>query len=235
MSITITEENIITKHHILIVDDDNRILKLLKKFLEQNGFLVTISDSASEAMKMMQEFIFDLIILDVMMPEISGLEFAKNLRSQNVLMPIVMLTALSEPEDRITGLEHGANDYMSKPFEPRELLLRINNLLTKSTERKLERDIVRFGTSIYNKKTKELTKNGSNICLSFTETKLLDLLVNANSSPLSREELAKIMGCPNPRSIDVQVVRLRNKIEADPKKPIHLQSIRNYGYILYVT
>lgn len=221
------------KPHILIVDDDNRILKLLKKFLTQNGFLVSTSTSADEALNLLTNFTYDLIILDVMMPEITGLEFATKIKDSGKVLPIIMLTALSEPEDRIRGLEAGANDYVTKPFEPGELLLRINNLINSHTRYQQEQKIVRFGNNQYNLKTKEFTQNNTNIRLSSTEEKLLDTLLQSRNEVISRDELSKKMGGLNPRSIDVQIVRLRNKIESDSKNPTFLKTIRNQGYVLY--
>ncbi len=221
------------KPHILIVDDDNRILKLLKKFLTQNDFLVSTSVSATEASELLSNFVYDLIILDVMMPEITGIDFAKTIRASGVLMPVVMLTALSEPEDKIRGLEAGANDYVTKPFEPRELLLRINNLINSHKRFKKEQEIIRFGINTYNLITRVLIQNGTDIKLSSAEEKLLDTLVESENKVISREELSSKLGGLNLRSIDVQIVRLRNKIEPDPKKPKFLRTIRNKGYVLY--
>jgi len=220
-------------NHILIVDDDNRILKLLKKFLSQNNYLVSTSTSTSEAINLLSNFTYDLIILDVMMPEITGLEFATKIKASGSIMPIVMLTALSEPEDKIKGLEAGANDYVTKPFEPRELLLRINNLVNSHSLHKKEQKLVRFGNNYYNLITKEFTQNDANIKLSASEEKLLDALLDSNNQVITRDELSKKMGGLNPRSVDVQIVRLRNKIEADPKVPKFLKTIRNQGYVLY--
>ena len=200
------------KPHILIVDDDNRILKLLKKFLSQNDYLVSTSVSANDAVDLLANFTYDLLILDVMMPEVTGLEFAAKIKASGNIMPIVMLTALSEPEDRIKGLEAGANDYVTKPFEPRELLLRINNLINSHNRHKKEQESVRFGNSHYNLVTKEFIQNDANIKLSSSEGKLLDILLESKSQPISREELSEKMGGLNPRSVDVQIVRLRNKI-----------------------
>lgn len=221
------------KPHILIVDDDNRILKLLKIFLQKYDFLVSTTISTNTALELLDNFSFDLIILDVMMPEISGVEFAKKLKGSGITMPIVMLTALSEPEDRIKGLEAGANDYITKPFEPRELLLRINNLINSHNLYKKEHELIRFGNSHFNLSTKEFTKEGQSIKLSSAEINLLDLLIEAQNSTISREELSNKMGGLNLRSIDVQIVRLRNKIEDDPKNPKFLKTIRNQGYVLY--
>lgn len=220
--------------HILIVDDDNRILKLLKKFLQQQNFFVSTTISPKEAMELLENFSFDLIILDVMMPDITGLEFAQKIKSSGKNLPIVMLTALSEPEDKISGLEAGASDYVTKPFEPRELLLRINNLIKSHNAYKKEQEIIRFGNSKYNYLTKEFVQNDTNIKLSSSEQKLLDILVGSKNSPISREELSEKTGGVNLRSIDVQIVRLRGKIETDPKNPKFLKTIRNQGYVLYI-
>ncbi len=221
------------KPHILIVDDDSRILKLLKKFLTQNDFLVSTSTSAVEAAELLANFTYDLIVLDVMMPEVTGIEFATKIKDSGSIMPIVMLTALSEPEDRIRGLESGANDYVTKPFEPRELLLRIKNLINSHNLYKKEQQIARFGNNYYNLVTKELTQNDKHIKLSSSEEKLLDTLIESDGKVISRDDISEKMGGLNPRSVDVQIVRLRNKIETDPKAPKFLKTIRNQGYVLY--
>ena len=221
------------KPHILIVDDDSRILKLLKKFLTQNDFLVSTSTSAVEAAELLANFTYDLIVLDVMMPEVTGIEFATKIKDSGSVMPIVMLTALSEPEDRIKGLESGANDYVTKPFEPRELLLRINNLINSHNLHKKEQEIARFGNNYYNLVTKELRQNDKHIKLSSSEEKLLDTLIASDGNVISRDDISEKMGGLNPRSVDVQIVRLRNKIEPDPKAPKFLKTIRNQGYVLY--
>ena len=147
------------KSHILVVDDDTRIIKLLKKFLQQNNFLVSTAISSTEAFELLENFVFDLIILDVMMPEITGLEFAEKIKESKKALPIIMLTALSEPEDRVKGLEAGAKDYLTKPFEPKELLLRINNLITSHNLYKKEQQIARIGNCLYDLSTKNLTSN----------------------------------------------------------------------------
>lgn len=222
------------KPHILIVDDDTRILKLLKKFLQQHDFFVSTTISPKEAIELLLNFSFDLIILDVMMPEITGIEFAKKIKNSGKSMPIVMLTALSEPEDKISGLEAGASDYITKPFEPRELLLRINNLINTHNLYKKEQEVVRFGNAHYNFLTKEFVQNENSIKLSAAEQKLFDILIESKNSSISREELSEKMGGVNLRSIDVQIVRLRSKIEVDPKNPKFLKTIRNQGYVLYI-
>lgn len=223
-----------SKFHILIVDDDNRILKLLKQFLQQNNFLVSTATSAKEAFELLENFIFDLIILDVMMPEITGLEFAEKIKAAGKTLPIIMLTALSEPEDRIKGLESGAKDYITKPFEPRELLLRINNLIDSHNIYQKEQKITRIGNCVYDLSTKNLSCDNQDIPLSSTEQKLLDLLINSTNQTITRDDLSIQMGGLNPRSIDVQIVRLRNKLEPDPKNPKYLKTVRNLGYVLYI-
>jgi len=223
-----------SKFHILIVDDDNRILKLLKQFLQQNNFLVSAATSAKEAFELLENFIFDLIILDVMMPEITGLEFAEKIKAAGKTLPIIMLTALSEQEDRIKGLEAGAKDYITKPFEPRELLLRINNLIDSHNIYQKEQKITRIGNCVYDLLTKNLSCDNQDIPLSSTEQKLLDLLINSTNQTITRDDLSIQMGGLNPRSIDVQIVRLRNKLEPDPKNPKYLKTVRNLGYVLYI-
>jgi len=222
------------KPHILVVDDDTRIIKLLKKFLQQNNFLVSTAISSTEAFELLENFVFDLIILDVMMPEITGLEFAEKIKESKKALPIIMLTALSEPEDRVKGLEAGAKDYLTKPFEPKELLLRINNLITSHSLYKKEQQIARIGNYLYDLSTKNLTSNDQIVALSSTEQKLLDLLIASRNEVISRDDLSVKMGGLNPRSIDVQIVRLRNKLEPDPKIPKYLKTIRNLGYALYI-
>lgn len=221
------------KPHILIVDDDNRILRLLKKFLCQNNFLVSTSASTKQAGELLDTFIYDLVILDVMLPEVTGTEFASIIKSKGATMPIVMLTALSEPEDKIKGLESGASDYITKPFEPRELLLRINNLINSYNRHKKEEQTVFFGNNTYNLVTKIFSQNSKELKLSWAEENLLEIMVQSNSQVISREELAVKLGGINLRSVDVQIVRLRNKIEQDPKNPQFLKTVRHKGYVLY--
>lgn len=221
------------KPHILIVDDDKRILQLLKQFLEKSGYNVSIALSVAEAKELMEYFVFDLLILDVMLPGVTGVEFAATIKGNKVHVPIILLTALSEIEDKVKGLEAGADDYLSKPFDPRELLLRTKNLIEIYGYKRLKHRIVQFGDCSYNLETKELIKNSSVVSLSSTEQKLLEILIEAHQKPLSREELSHAMGGLNERSIDVQIVRLRSKIENDSKKPQFLQTIRNAGYALY--
>lgn len=220
--------------HILIVDDDIRILKLLKKFLQQHNFLASTASSAIEAFTLLENFDFDLIILDVMMPEVTGIEFAEKIKATKTTLPILMLTALSEPEDRVKGLESGANDYVTKPFEPRELLLRINNLINLHKLYEKDQKTVMIGNCTYDLSSKSLVNsNNTTIALGSTEQKLLDLLIASKNKVISREDISKAIGDLNPRSVDVQIVRLRGKIESDPKNPKYLKTIRNLGYALY--
>lgn len=219
--------------HVLIVDDDSRILKLLKKFLCQNGFSVSTCTDTNKAKNLLANFIYDLIILDVMMPEITGIELAHEIKAGGASMPIVMLTALSEPEDRIKGLEAGASDYITKPFEPRELLLRINNLINTHKKYRKEQEVVRFGNNSYNLVTKIYVQGDEEVKLTSSEEKLLEVLIQAENNVISREDLSKKLGGVNLRSVDVQIVRLRNKIEIDSKNPQYLKTIRNKGYALY--
>ena len=218
------------KPNILIVDDDSRILKLLKQFLCKHSFSVSTASSTTEARKLLDAIAFDLLILDVMLPEVTGLEFAKTIRSNGSSIPIVMLTAMSEPQNRIDGLESGASDYLTKPFEPKELLLRINNLINYHNRKA---KVKYLGNSYYNLESKEFIKKNQRILLSSTEQKLLEIFIENEGDTILREELCKIMGGLSPRSIDVQIARIRNKIEEDPKEPKYLITIRNSGYALY--
>ena len=221
----------VIKPHILIVDDDIRILKLLKKFFEQNNFLVSKAVSAKEAEIFLRYFIFDLLILDIMLPGITGLDFTRNTRSNDNKMPIIMLTALAEPEDRIKGLEAGASDYLTKPFEPRELLLRVKNLIDAYHQYQQQDQNKRFGDNCYNLRLKELTKKDQLVKLSYTEQKLLNIFITNTGVIFSREDLSTQMGGLELRSIDVQVTRIRNKIEDDPRQPQYLKTIRGIGYV----
>jgi two-component system phosphate regulon response regulator OmpR len=225
-----------SKPHILIVDDDIRILKLLKQFLLQNGYLVSTATSSKEAEIYLNEFIFDLVMLDVMMPEVTGIEFARTIKENKIHVPIILLTALSEPEDKVKGLEAGADDYITKPFEAKELLLRTKKLIDLYGYNKKSTNIIKLGTRLYDLNKKNLYDNddGRIVKLSSTEKKLLEILIEHQETILSRERLSNLMGGLNERSIDVQIVRLRSKIESDPKQPRFLQTIRNEGYVLYI-
>lgn len=224
------------KSHILIIDDDSRMLMLLKKFFEKNNFLVSIAINVKQAQKYLEYFIYDLIVLDVMLPQISGIEFAKMLKSSdNKNMPIIMLTALSESYNCIEGLEAGADDYLTKPFESRELLLRVHNLIVMHNKNKKQQYIKRFGNNHYNCNTKQLMNKGNVIKLTDTEQKLLELLLNNEGQVFSRRKLSDQLSDKNIviRSVDVYITRIRNKIEDNPKHPKYLKTIRNAGYAIY--
>lgn len=224
------------KSHILVVDDDTRILGLLEKFLSKNGYLVSIASSAMEAEKLLTAFTFDLMMVDVMMPEVTGIEFAKRIKEKETSVPVILLTALSEPADKIKGLQSGADDYITKPFDGKELLLRAQNLIDLYSETKKSNNNVRLGKVVYDMERKILSDFAGDdiIKLSSTEKKLLEILVSNKGAILSRERLSNLMGGLNERSIDVQIVRLRSKIEDDTKEPRYLQTIRNEGYVLYI-
>ncbi|MDV7338431.1 response regulator [Terasakiella sp. A23] len=220
--------------HILVVDDDERLRRLLKKFLSESGFIVSIAEDAADARNKLSMLEFDLIVLDLMMPGESGLDFAKDFKQDNAT-PILMLTAMGESEDRINGLECGAEDYLTKPFEPRELVLRINNILKRVVREKTQSDQeqIRLGDLIFDISRHALTRNGEPIHLTASEASLLVILTQQSGNILSREKLAELSGIEgNDRTIDVQVTRLRRKIETDPKLPRFLQTVRGQGYVL---
>lgn len=217
--------------HLLIVDDDTRIRNLLSKFLIENGFIVTVAKDAAVAREKMQEFIFDLIILDVMMPDETGLEFTSWLKERDNEIPILMLTAMGDAEDRIAGLETGADDYLPKPFEPRELLLRIKRILMRT--KPAPKTKVAFSNLVFDITTSSLKKNGQDVPITLNEAKLLGILCDNIGNVVSREEMASLCGGVFERTIDVQITRLRSKIEDNPKNPTHLKSVRGKGYILY--
>ena len=223
------------KPHILVVDDDTRLRELLRSFLSRNGFRVTAASSASEARQRLQGLDFDLIVLDVMMPGQTGLEFAGELRRTDDV-PILMLTAMGEPKDRIAGLEKGVDDYLGKPFEPRELLLRIQSVLRRGRPADAgaapER-IVSFGAMQFDSELGELTQKGKRVPLTDAEIALLRALTGRMGQVLSREALCKSVGSEvNERAIDVQVTRLRRKVETDPREPRFIQTVRHRGYVL---
>lgn len=222
--------------HILVIDDDKRILSLLEQFLSKNGFLVSTATSAIEAEKLLTEFTFDLMLVDVMMPEVTGIEFAKRIKEKKANVPVILLTALSEPEDKVKGLESGADDYITKPFDGKELLLRAQNLIDLYGQNRASHQLTKFGNISYNIQNKQLFDHAKSLSikLSSTEIKLLEILIKHTGEPLTRERLSNLMGGLNERSIDVQIVRLRSKIEDTPKEPRHLQTIRNEGYVLYI-
>jgi two-component system phosphate regulon response regulator OmpR len=225
------------KPHILVVDDDTRLRELLKSFLSRNGFRVSTASHAAEARQRLGALDFDLIVLDVMMPGETGLEFAAELRRTDDV-PILMLTAMGETKHRIAGLEKGVDDYLGKPFEPRELLLRIQNVLRRNKPPVAETAgepvrRVTFGPMQFDLELGELTQKGKRVPLTDAEAALLRALTARLGEVLSRETLSKSVGAAvNERAIDVQVTRLRRKIEPDPSFPRYLRTVRGQGYRL---
>jgi two-component system phosphate regulon response regulator OmpR len=224
--------------HLLIVDDDTRIRSLLSQFLKTNGYRVTTAESAADARRRMEGLSFDLIILDVMMPGENGFQFAERLRESSDV-PILMLTALADVNDRIRGFELGVDDYLSKPFDPRELLLRVGSILRRVTapppgDHASMPDSVTFGAFVYSIARGELMQDGEAIRLTDREREMLRLLAEARGAPVTREALAGPDSEANERTIDVQVNRLRRKIEKDPANPTYLQTVRGSGYRLIV-
>lgn len=217
--------------HLLIVDDDDRIRALLKRYLSESGFRTSVAADAAEARRLMSSVDFDLLILDVMMPGETGFSLTRSIRAASNV-PILVLTARGLPEDRIEGLEMGADDYLSKPFEPRELLLRVNALLRRAQPAALEKRELSFGACVFSIGRGELRKNGELVRLTAGETALLKALAQKPREPISREALAEQTDAGMERSIDVQVTRLRKKIEEDPRAPIYLQTVRGVGYAL---
>lgn len=219
--------------HILVVDDDDRLRDLLVKFLGDNGFLVAAASDADEARRLMQGLAFDLIVLDLMMPGESGLEFADKLRESNPV-PILMLTAMSESEDRIRGLETGGDDYLTKPFEPRELVLRIKNVLKRTQpEPEPVRDIA-LGDAIFSAERGEMKRRGRRVHLTDQEAALLRALARRPGVVMSRDDLASATDAESEsRAVDVQVTRLRRKIEKNPREPRYLKTVRGKGYVLW--
>lgn len=227
--------------HILVVDDDTRLRELLRKFLTDNGFAVSTAADAAEARAQMAGLHFDLLVLDVMMPGESGLELARGLRQGEAAgtphVPILMLTARSEVEDRIDGLEHGADDYLSKPFEARELLLRLRSILRRAgmaAPAAAPPAEVVFGDCVFDPARQDLRRAGARVHLTTAESQLLAALAARPGELLTRDDLAAATGQEgaNSRTIDVQVTRLRKKIEPDPRQPLYLQTVRGQGYVL---
>jgi two-component system, OmpR family, phosphate regulon response regulator OmpR len=218
--------------HILVVDDDQRIRDLLAQYLFQNGFRVTTAPDTATARATMAGLVFDVVILDVMMPGENGLSLARDLKSTSNV-PICMLTARAEPEERIEGLEAGVDDYISKPFEPRELLLRIQNILKRRQQPSGPRDEVTMGDFVFHVERGELRRGEESIKLTERERELLRHFAQRPGTPVARHELAADDATGTERAIDVQINRLRRKIESDPANPVYLQTVRGKGYILY--
>jgi two-component system phosphate regulon response regulator OmpR len=218
--------------HILVVDDDQRIRDLLARFLQDNKFRVTTADNAASARANMRGLSFDLLVLDVMMPGESGFELAEDLR-KNHDIPILMLTARAEPDFRIKGLEIGVDDYLAKPFEPRELLLRLRNILSRRKRTLGAQDTIHMGDFTFHIGRGELKRKSGSIRLTERERDLLRQFAERPGTPISRMDLAKEGTGGSERAVDVQINRLRQKIEADPGNPVYLQTVRGKGYILY--
>ena len=220
------------KSHILIVDDDNRIRDLLRDYLSENNYIVSTAENADQAKERLKFLKFDIIILDVMMPGKNGYELTKEVKKQ-MKVPIILLTAKGEVENRIKGLELGADDYIGKPFEPKELLLRIKNIINKNTKLNLEiNHFVGKAKIDLNKMVINLNEKLKKI--NNSEKKVLIEMLSNPGKTYSREEIGKISGISQERSIDVMITRLRQKMEIDPKNPKYLQTIRGSGYVLWI-
>lgn len=218
--------------HILVVDDDQRIRDLLARYLHENGFRVTTAIDAASARASMRGLTFDVVILDITMPGESGLDLTRDLKSISNI-PICMLTARADPEDRILGLEVGVDDYVAKPFEPRELLLRLQNILKRGKEPSGPRDEITMGDFTFHVGRGELKRGEESIKLTERERDLLRQFAQRPGMPIARHELAADESTGTERAIDVQINRLRRKIETDPANPVYLQTVRGKGYILY--
>ena len=220
------------KFHILVVDDDDRIRELVKQYLEENNFLVTTAKDAFDAKKKLDIIKFDILILDIMMPGKSGLSLTQEIKKDS-LTPVILLTAKREVGDRIQGLELGADDYLGKPFEPKELLLRINNILDKTHKPALPDKILIGNALIYLKKL-NIKINNKTIKMNPQEKKVLEKMLEVPGKVFSRYDIGKIINISKERTIDVLITRLRQKIESNPKKPKYLQTIRGEGYVLWL-
>ena len=218
--------------HILVVDDDEGIRSLIKQYLNENNFLVTTSDSAENAEEKISIIKFDLIVLDVMMTGKSGLDFIKQNKSK-IDTPIILLTAKGEAENRVEGLEIGADDYLPKPFEPKELILRIKNILNK-TKRNDDKRIITFDNIKIDLNKLLIIKNDTEYKINSTEKIILEKMINNPGKTFSREDIGKLTDLDKERSIDVIITRLRKKIEIDPKNPKYLQTLRGAGYVLWI-
>ena len=218
--------------HILVVDDDDGIRSLVKKFLNENNYLVTTADSAEDASDKIKIIKFDLIVLDIMMPGKNGLEFIKE-NKKNLDTPVILLTAKGEAKERIEGLEVGADDYLPKPFEPKELILRIKNILdkTKKTEQKR---IIEFENVKIDLNKLLIIRDQKEFKINNTEKIILEKMINSPGKTFSREDIGKLINLDKERSIDVIITRLRKKIEIDQKSPKFLQTIRGAGYVLWI-
>ena len=218
--------------HVLVVDDDDRIRELVKQYLEENNFIVTSAKDALDAKKKLKILKFDILILDIMMPGESGLSLTKEVKKNNST-PIILLTAKGETQDRIKGLELGADDYLGKPFEAKELLLRINNILYK-IQKPILPDEIYIGNTIINLKKLEIKTNNKIKKINPQEKKVLEKMLESPGKIFSRNDIGKIINILKERTIDVMITRLRQKIESNPKNPKYLQTIRGSGYVLWI-
>ncbi len=218
--------------HILVVDDDDGIRSLVKKYLNENNFLISTAENAEDAKKKIELIKFDLIILDIMMPGKSGLEFIQE-NKKKLETPIILLTAKGEPSERIEGLEIGADDYLPKPFEPRELILRIKNILNK-TKKVSQKRVIEFDKIKIDLNKLVILKNDKEFKINNTEKVILEKMINNPGKTFSRENIGILINLDKERSIDVIITRLRKKIEDDPKNPKFLQTMRGAGYVLWI-
>jgi len=218
--------------HILVVDDDDGIRSLVKKFLNENNYLVTTAESAEDASDKIKIIKFDLIVLDIMMPGKNGLEFIEE-NKKNLDTPVILLTAKGEAKERIQGLEVGADDYLPKPFEPKELILRIKNILDKTKKTELKR-IIEFESVKIDLNKLLIIRNQKEFKINNTEKIILEKMINSPGKTFSREDIGKLINLDKERSIDVIITRLRKKIEIDQKSPKFLQTIRGAGYVLWI-
>ena len=220
------------KLHILVVDDDDRIRELVKQYLEENQFLVTTAKDVPDAKGKIEIIKFDILVLDIMMPGESGLSLTKQIKKRDTT-PIILLTAKGETQDRIEGLELGADDYLGKPFEPKELLLRINNILNKTQKTKLTEQVY-IGKALINLKKSNIKIDNKIKKINPQEKKILEKMLGSPGKIFSRNDIGEIIKISKERSIDVMITRLRQKIESNPKNPKYLQTIRGSGYVLWI-
>ena len=218
--------------HILVVDDDDGIRDLVKKYLNENNFLVTTAKNAEDAYKKINIIKFDLIILDIMMPGQTGLQFLSE-NKKKIQTPVILLTAKGEPKERIEGLEVGADDYLPKPFEPKELILRIRNILSK-TKKYDNKRVIKFDNIKIDLNKLIIYKNNEEFKINNTEKIILEKMINSPGQSFSRDYIGNLIDIDKERSIDVIITRLRKKIELDPKNPKYLQTIRGTGYVLWI-
>ena len=218
--------------HILMVDDDEGIRSLVKKYLNENNFLVTTAKSAEDASEKIKIVDFDMIILDIMMPGKSGLQFIQENKNY-INTPVILLTAKGSADERVEGLEIGADDYLPKPFEPKELVLRIKNILKKTKETNLK-SVIKFSNTEIDLNKQIIFNNGNEFKINNTEKIILEKMINNPGKTFSREAIGKMINLDKERSIDVIITRLRKKIEIDPKNPKFLQTLRGSGYVLWI-